>query len=908
MSVPVENQKPVILPKTEYQSHYKNASKLDEIIFQHTGEVDINKHNDFYTSGRFVIIDGPPYANGNIHLGHALNKILKDVSCRAQSVLYNKNSIFRPGWDCHGLPIEWKVEELYRSENIDASSIPTLEFRKRCRDYALSWVDTQRVQMMKLGVQANWNNAYLTLSPEADSATVKMVHDTLENKLLYKAQRPILWSVAEQTALADAEVEYKDARYQSLFVSFPVKNFSMGMQAVKNPVLVIWTTTPWSLPGNKAIACNPDSEYGFYYHKETDKTYIIADTCFDYFVEKTQLTTFEFKGMVFGSDLDGTQCLHPLNEYNEVVPVYSDDFVKTDTGTGFVHIAPTLGPDDFRFGKKHNLSLEPVLGADGRYTNNVKTYAGLSIINSDGTWGEAQGKVLSDLKDSDNIVHLSNGKHSVAYSWRSKTPLLYRTTEQWFVKCKDKLVPEILKSVDNTKFFPEEGKNRFTSMIATRPDWCISRQRKWGVPLGLFVHKETGDVLVDSNLNAKVQDTFRKEGSDCWYNTTVEYWLSDLPYNPNDYEMVLDVCDVWFESGAVWSWVNKNEPYSDLYLEGSDQHRGWFQSTCLEWKVSNKENLPMKNLFTHGFVLDKKGKKMAKSEGNVMNPLTVLEKYGADTLRYWVLSSDYFGDVKYSPDHMENASKNMKKIRNTLRWLMGNADYFGQEHLTYSELRSEEKLVLYNFYQLVEKTKVNVDKFNYKNVLNDFYDFCNDELSATWFTSVKDILYCDAVTSERRKSVVTTVNELLKVMISFTSIMFPVTAYQVQSYYDTDMMFDLCFLPEEWNNSKFEKDSSYLNALKGAVMLKMDKVQKSSDIKSPIEFEVIVKNSEFSSLYSKNYNLSDFLGVSKFTCETPNSFDGESVIVKKASGDKCSRCWKYEENLSNNLCKRCEAV
>lgn len=901
----LENQKSVILPKTEYQSHYKNAKDLDSIIFENSIEENVKNHNSFYTSGRFVIIDGPPYANGNIHLGHALNKILKDVSCRAQSVLYNKNSLFRPGWDCHGLPIEWKVEELYRSENIDVTSVPTLEFRKRCQNYALSWVNIQRDQMMKLGVQANWDNAYLTLSPEADSATVKMVHDSLENNLLYKAQRPILWSVAEQTALSDAEVEYKDARYQSLFVSFPVKDFPEGVDTVKNPVLVIWTTTPWSLPGNKAIACNPDSEYGFYYHKETDKTYIIADTCFDYFVEKTQLNSFDFKGMVFGSDLDNTLCLHPL--YNTEVPVYSDDFVKTDTGTGFVHIAPTLGPDDFRFGKKHNLSLDPVLGTDGKYTNNIQKYSGISILNSDGTWGEAQSTVLLDLKESGNLIHVSNDKHSVAYSWRSKTPLLYRTTEQWFVKCKDKLVPEVLKDSNTVNFYPEEGKNRFTSMISSRPDWCISRQRKWGVPLGLFVHKETGEVLVDPELNKKIQTVFSTLGSDSWYYTTTEEWLSHFDYTLNDYEKVLDVCDVWFESGAVWSWVNKNEQYSDLYLEGSDQHRGWFQSTCLEWKMIGNENLPMKNLFTHGFVLDKKGKKMAKSEGNVVDPLEVLEKYGADTLRYWVLSSDYFGDVKYSPNHMENASKNMKKIRNTLRWLLGNSDYHEQSQVEYNDLRSEEKLILYRFYQLIEKTKINVSKFNYKNILNDFYDFCNDELSAMWFTSVKDVLYCDSINSHSRRSVVTTVNNLLKYMISLTSIMFPVTAQQVQKHYN-EFMFDLSNIPKEWDNVDYKNDYGKLCCLKGSVMIKMSDFQKNSDTKSPIELEVTVKSVEFNSLYSKNYNLADFLGVSKFTHNNRSVFDNENVIIKKAVGGKCSRCWKHEEYLTGGLCKRCEAV
>lgn len=899
-----ENQKSVILPKTDYQSHYKNASELDKIIFKNGIEENVKKHNDFYNSGKFILIDGPPYANGNIHLGHALNKILKDVSCRAQSVLYNKNSLFRPGWDCHGLPIEWKVEELYRSENIDPSIIPTLEFRDRCKKYALTWVDKQKNQMMKLGVQANWNNPYLTLSPKADAATVGMVHYSLEKGLLYKDQRPILWSVAEQTALADAEVEYKDSHYQSLYVSFPVKKCQTKDLGV-NPVLVIWTTTPWSLPGNKAIACNPNENYGIYYHEETDKTYILAVSCFENFMEKTGMGNFNLQGFVCSKILEQVVCSHPL--YGTNIPVYSDDFVKTDTGTGFVHIAPTLGPDDFCFGKKHNLSLDPVLGPDGKYTPNIETYAGLSILNSNGTWGEAQGKVLSDLKDSNNIIHVSNGKHSVAYSWRSKTPLLYRTTEQWFVKCKDSLVPEILKDTDTVNFFPEEGKTRFTSMISARPDWCISRQRKWGVPLGLFVHKETGEVLVDPELNKKIKSAFSVRGSDCWYYTSVEDWLYHFDYNPEDYEKVLDVCDVWFESGAVWSWVNENNSYSDLYLEGSDQHRGWFQSTCLEWKMTHNENLPMKNLFTHGFVLDKKGKKMSKSEGNVVDPMEVLEKYGADTLRYWVLSSDYFGDVKYSPNHMENAAKNMKKIRNTIRWLLGNSDYHGQEVLDYNDLRSEEKLVLYSFYQLVEKTKVNVSKFNYKNVLNDFYNFCIDDLSAIWFTSVKDVLYCDAVSSHSRKSVVTTVNMLLEVMISLVSIMFPVTSYQVQEYYKT-FMFDLSNLPKEWNNIEYKRDHMNLSSLKGMIMFRMEKFQKTSETKSPIECEVIVRANEFNSLYSKNYNLTDFLGVSKFTCESSGPFSEDMVTIKKATGEKCNRCWKYEQNLTNNLCKRCGDV
>ena len=903
-----EEIKPVLLPKSDFKNHYSNPVESDTAIIESwDNECLVEKYKEgSLRKERFVLLSGPPYSNGNMHMGHALNLVIKDTVARGASVYNNKNSLFRPGFDNHGLPIEWKVEELYRSENIDVSTVSVMDFRKRCKEYALSWVGVQKDQMKKLGVFADWDNPYLTLSPEADSCTVSMVHKTLMDGYLYRAERPVLWSVAEQTALADAEVEYKDSRYQSLYVCFPLKECYSELFSDKNNVnLVVWTSTPWTLPGNRAVAMNADATYVVYVDLDNNKKYVMAMDCYNDFVEKTGLRLqyeFEFDGMDLA---DRASCYHPLSGFDNEVQVVSADFVKTNTGTGFVHIAPALGPDDFYLGKKLDLSLEPVLGPDGKYTSNVPVFAGQTVLTSDGKWGEAQGNVLNNLKENGNMVHLSNAKHSCAFSWRSKTPLVYRTTSQWFVKC-DHLKEVALDEVDSIRMYPSESKNRLVSMLSGRPDWCISRQRKWGVPLGLFVNKQTNEVLKDEAVNSLVQNFFKEFGSDCWYTTDESYFLSGLGYNSQDYEKVMDVCDVWFESGAVWSWVNGNYRHSHVLIEGTDQHRGWFQSSLLEHAMFKDYGYLTKNIITHGFLLDSKNKKMSKSEGNVVDPLQVIEKYGADTLRHFVLSSDYFSDVKISDKILEASSKSMKKIRGTMSWLLGNSGFKGQSPLPNKDLRMVDKWIILKASELTNKVCKNVEVFNYHQVLVDLFDFCNNELSAVWFSSAKDSLYCDPVSSLSRRSIVTTVNLILKVMMNLFQPLFPIMVQQVMNHYHSPFTIgieELGFFEEGLDMTILQKFEKVLE-LKGLAGLSMDKAQKDSGFKSTLEMKIVI-NTNFGWLTYVNFD--DIIGVSKVVIGELETDEKESVAVYKADGHKCPRCWKYHDEDSD-MCLRCEGV
>ena len=901
------DQKPVLLPKTDYVSHYGTPVELDnkavEIL---TGQATLEKYkNNFNNADRFVIIDGPPYANGNIHIGHALNKILKDTAARSATSHHGKNSLFRPGWDCHGLPIEWKVEENFRAKGVDVSTMSIKDFRAECREYAEYWVEQQESQMKRLAVFADWQNPYRSMDRKADAKTVEMVHAMISD-YLYSAVRPVLWSVAENTALADAEVIHETSRYQSLYVEFPVKNDRLSLFGPKSKVsFVCWTTTPWSLPGNKAIAVNGGFGYGLYEVEGRDTLYVIADRLREEFSEKTGLEIkkiatyggWEFQGNV--------TCSHPLKGFDHNVPVLCAEWVKDTSGTGVVHVAPTLGPDDFRLGKQHNLSLDEVLTEDGKYSTNVPVYAGMTVLNSDGKWGEAQGVVLSDLKENGYCVHVSNAKHEAAFSWRSKTPLLYRATRQFFVNCKE-LRADAVDSADVTNFFPAESHTRFVSMMEKRPDWCISRQRRWGVPLGIFIEKSTGKILNNSHICKRVQDLFLEHGSDIWYEDNIMSLVFDNSHLfAEDYEKVDDVCDVWFESGAVWAWVNEDEPFSDLFIEGSDQHRGWFQSVFLEWAACEEES-PVRNVVTHGFVLDDKGKKMSKSAGNVVDPIEMIEKYSVDVFRHWVLSSDYTKDVKFAAKHLTASTNAVKKFRNTLRWLLGNSDYQGQGEVAYSNLRHEEKMILNRLDNLKKSVVEDSSVFNYGNALQSLYNFCNEDLSGVWFTMVKDILYCDAVDSSRRKSVVQTVNHIFKVLVTLLEPMFPVLALQVREHYHEDFSL-VCENTSKWSNFFYDTAWDNIMNLRKMVMPEVDKMQKSGEFKSTLEMSISVNDGDFYAWYeqlAEKFNMEYVFNVSNFSI---NDGDTGSVHIKAADGHKCPRCWVYTEN-ETDLCVRCESV
>lgn len=905
--------KPVLLPKTDYTSHYNVPSELDnkmQDVFSELYKKRLQKEENL--NKKFYLHDGPPYANGYVHMGHALNKVYKDFVSRSQFMM-GSASLFRPGWDCHGLPIEWKVQEQYANKNVNVKDVPVLEFRNTCREYAKDWVSKQMDGMKSLGVMAHWENPYLTVQTEAYKGTLNALYELVKKGLLYSAERPVLWSVAEETALADAEVEYRNGRFQSLMVKFPVFSFNHQSFSTSNNLndafVVCWTSTPWSLPGNRMVAFNPETNYCVFVVTEVNEKSLLSvgDKCVvmekavEDFALKANVTNYELVEFFYGNNLKDVVLKNPLYDTN--VKMYAADFVREDSGTGFVHVAPSLGPDDFYLAKKHNVEVDKTLNGDGTYHESVPLFAGQYVLKADGTWGEAQGNVLNRLKEKNMVVALWNDKHSTAYSWRSGVPLLYRSTTQWFVKVKGQLLDESLEALNNVSFLPETSENRLRSMMNDRPDWCVSRQRSWGVPMALFTNKN-GELLVDVEVMDRTLELFGKHGGDCWYSLDKSAFLGEK-YNPDDYDKLFDVLDVWFESGATWSWVMNDVKQADLYLEGSDQHRGWFQSSLLE-SVALQNKSPYKTLFTHGFVLDGKGKKMAKSLGNVVDPMDVVKKYGADVLRWWVACSDVTHDVQYSDKSMVTYEATVKKFRNTLRWLLGVVSNDENHKLSYNDLEDFDQLMLSNLYQKNEQVWEAYKNYDMLTVTKLVRDFCLEDLSAVWMNMKKDTFYCDSLNSNNRKSSVYTANCLFKVFSSWLAPMLPFCVEQSWSFYPHKDGVEFAGLltsklPETWKNDNNQEWRNLLT-LRSLVLTEAEKKQKSNEIKNLNHMEARVSTTLS---FKKEYDLALLTGLSKVSVTDKT---GNNVDILKASGHECPRCRRVTHLEISGVCYRCENV
>lgn len=900
----------VLLPSTNYNSHYNDPSKLDNSTLEKCRGL-FNKLKSRKKNNEFHLHDGPPYANGYIHMGHAVNKVLKDFVSRSQNMLGNY-SVFRPGWDCHGLPIEWKVQEQYKKNNVNVKDVPVLEFRKECRNYALEWVEKQKEGIQSLGVLADWENPYLSLQPEAYHGTLKSLYDLVLKGMVYSAERPVLWSVAEETALADAEVEYRDGRYQSLLVKFPVthydeKSFSTS-GSLTGASVVCWTSTPWSLPGNRMVAFNPKTNYCVLLVESVEdgsflsegETLVVMEQCVSDFVTRTKIKDYSLIEFMLGENLEGTKLKNP---FGLEVGMYSADFVREDNGTGFVHVAPSLGPDDFYLAKTHNVDVDVTLDGDGKYNKDVPLFSGQQVLNSDGTWGEAQGNVLNYLKENNLVAALWNDKHSTAYSWRSGSPLLYRSTTQWFVKVKGDLLDKTLEKLDDVNFLPKISKNRLQSMLENRPDWCVSRQRSWGVPMALFVDHH-GNLLVDEDVMNRTLELFSEHGGDCWYSIDSKVFLGSK-YNPNDYKKLYDVLDVWFESGSTWSWVMGDVKQADLYLEGSDQHRGWFQSSLLE-SVAITGNAPYKNLMTHGFVLTSKGNKMSKSLGQVVDPKTVLKQYGADVLRWWVAYANTSEDMKYSDVSMKNNLSTVKKIRNTLSWMLGNIGDDTYSEYEYSNLEISEKWMLARLYEVNKLMTEYAKSFQYLEMAKLLKDFVMNDLSAVWFFMKKDSLYCDSKDTERRKGVVHVMHHVFRNLVHWLSPLTPYTAEQSWEHYNSKITEYVAegywnHVSDSWEDTKLLSLWENVMKVRQLVLRKIEEAQKEHEYKSVLELQV---DYFYNDSYLCNIPMNLVTGVSKFVTHSGS----ENVIVSPCPGVKCDRCRMVVDHVHNNECDRCNAV
>ena len=738
---PPDYSKSLFLPRTDFPMRGQLPRKEPELLARWR---EIGLYGQLTEAGRgkpkFVLHDGPPYANGNIHIGHALNKILKDLVTRSQRML-GKDSNYVPGWDCHGLPIEWKIEENYRAKGKNKDSVPINEFRRECRAFAERWVGVQAQEFQRLGVIGDWDHPYLTMSFAAEAQIAREIMKFAANGTLYRGSKPVMWSVVEKTALAEAEVEYEDIVSDAVYVSFPLKGDAASV--------AIWTTTPWTLPGNRAISFSHRITYGRYRVTASPEgnwakvgaVYIVADKLASEVFKSAKVEAYERIGDVSARFLSRSVCDHPLrkfiesnppddygaafdfwaNMYPPEVPLLDGDHVTDDTGTGFVHTAPGHGRDDFDIwmANQRDLALRGIntripytVDADGIFTNEAPGFTGRRVIDDKGNKGDANDAVINALIEAGNLLARGKLKHQYPHSWRSKKPVIFRNTPQWFIALdkpphpgpppqggrenpqggREETLREIaLREIAVTKWYPPAGENRITGMIANRPDWVVSRQRAWGVPIAIFVDKETKEILIDEKVNRRITDAFERDGADAWFAAGAAARLLGPDHDPENYEKIDDVLDVWFDSGSTHAFTLDDPKHFPglagvhrqrdggqdeiMYLEGSDQHRGWFQSSLLEC-CGTRGRAPYDAVLTHGFVLDERGQKMSKSAGNVVAPQTIIKDAGADILRLWVAASDYSDDMRIGPEIIKTFVETYRKLRNTIRWMLGSLAHY----------------------------------------------------------------------------------------------------------------------------------------------------------------------------------------------------------------------------------------
>jgi isoleucyl-tRNA synthetase len=909
---------------------------------------------------RFVLHDGPPYANGNIHIGHALNKILKDVVTRSQQMLgYDSNYV--PGWDCHGLPIEWKIEEdNYRSKGkpkpdfSDAAAL--VEFRRECRAFAEHWIKVQSVEFQRLGVVGDWAHPYTTMDSFAEAQIARELMKFAANGTLYRGSKPVMWSVVEKTALAEAEVEYEDYTSDTVWVKFPIaspKNFA-------STSIVIWTTTPWTIPGNRAISFSPKIEYGLYQVVDapTDNWakvgdhFVLADKLAIDVFRQARVTAFKRMSAVGTSDLSAMVCTHPLKgvggNYEFKVPLLAGDHVTDDTGTGFVHTAPGHGREDFdvwtanaaRLAAEGINSVIPyTVDADGRFTDQAPGFTGKRVLNDKGEKGDANEAVIKALTEAGMLVARGRLKHQYPHSWRSKRPVIFRNTPQWFIamdkdiaKPHDSLRQRALAAIKATRWVPAAGENRINGMIESRPDWVISRQRAWGVPITVFIKEKPDgsvDILDDPEVNVRIVEAFEAEGADAWYKPGArERFLGKLANE--GWQKVDDILDVWFDSGSTHSFVLEDPRHfpslahikrkadgggeTVMYLEGSDQHRGWFQSSLLE-SCGTRGRAPFDIVLTHGFVLDESGRKMSKSQGNVTAPQDVMKQSGADILRMWVCAADYADDLRIGPEILKTTVDTYRKLRNTLRWMLGNLAHFeAGDRVAPDRMPELERLMLHRLAELDPLIRQAYADFDYKRIFAVLNAFMTSDLSAFYFDIRKDALYCDPYSSATRKACLTVLDHLFRATVCWLAPILCFTAEE--AWLARDPVAQSVHLepfpdvPAAWRNDalaeKWQKLRDVRRVVTGA--LELERAQKR--IGSSLEAHPVIYIGDadlFAAVVGADLaELCITSGATLVEGDGPNSAfrldDVAAVAVEphRAEGKKCARSWKISPAVGDD--------
>jgi len=857
---------------------------------------------------KFVLHDGPPYANGHIHMGTALNKILKDMVIKFHQ-MNGKDSVYVPGWDCHGLPIEWKIEERYKKNKKNKDEVPIKDFRKECREFAKEWINTHITEFQRLGVTGDFENYYSTMSFTAEAQIVRELGKFLLDGSLYQGFKPVFWSTVEKTALADAEVEYQNHTSNTIFVAFKVKESPKDF--LKNSNIIIWTTTPWTIPANRALAFNSSIEYALVEITDLEnfkeKKIVVATNLLNSIVEACAIEKFKILKTFSGSELKDTICKHPFETlgYNFDVPMLDARFVTLEQGTGIVHCAPSHGPDDFNLCLKHNIPSKYTIDNAGFYTDEIPYFTKTHVFKADPI-------IIDKLKEVKKLLQNDKLQHSYPHSWRSKAPLIYRATPQWFISMeKNSLRNKAIKSINETNFYPSKGKERLLSMVEGRPDWCISRQRSWGVPLPIFINKKTKEPLRDQKVIDRIAEIYEKEGSDCWFTDESKKFLGEN-YNADEYEKLTDIVEVWFDSGSTHSFVlEKREDLkwpADMYLEGSDQHRGWFHSSLLE-SCGTRGRAPFESILSHGFVVDGKGMKMSKSAGNVTSPDDILKKFGADILRAWVASSDYAEDLRIDNTILTQHAESYRKIRNTFRFILGNLqDKFEQQDLKkldINNLPEIERYILGKLYDLDSSIKSNLKNYNFHKTYKEILNFCTLDLSSFYFDIRKDVLYCNDINSQKRKDCITVLNIILECLLKWFAPIFVFTTEEIFSLVNKsktsihETLFPV--IPQNWVNDTLKKKWENLYQIKQEVNIAIEEKRTNKEIGSSLEADILIYVSE------KEFNLLEGLDLEEYfiTSKAKKIKDNDNklkIVVKKAIGTKCSRCWKILENK----CLRCE--
>jgi isoleucyl-tRNA synthetase len=962
----------LFLPKTDFPMRAGLPQNEPEILARWARE-DLYGALRASAKGRdkFVLHDGPPYANGNIHIGHSLNKILKDMVVRSQQMA-GKDSNYVPGWDCHGLPIEWKVEEEhYRAKGKVKPDFSNPEaivaFRRECRAYAEHWISVQREEFKRLGVVGDWDHPYLTMSYPAEAQIAREIFKFVKNGLLYHGSKPVMWSVVEKTALAEAEVEYEDYVSDTVWVAFPCKMRAQGTgersafawnelgkldEQGRPASVVIWTTTPWTLPGNRAIAFSPRVAYGLYRvtaapdgnWARTGARFVLADSLAAEVFKAAKVQSFERLGNVDPNALSLGECSHPLNRleggYAFDVPLLPGDHVTDDAGTGFVHTAPGHGREDFEIWTAAETQqllrargIDPripyTVDENGAFTKEAPGFEGKRVLNDKGDKGDANEAVIKALIAANALIARGRLSHQYPHSWRSKKPVIFRNTPQWFIAM-DKpidggptLRETALAAIKATRWVPASGENRINGMVSNKPDWVMSRQRAWGVPLSIFVRKSDREVLEDERVNARIADAYAQEGADAWYSVGAKQRFLGGEYNPDEYDKIDDLVEVWFDSGSTHAFTLEDPLHFPglsgirraidggddevMYLEGSDQHRGWFQSSLLE-SCGTRGRAPFDIVLTHGFTLDEKGRKMSKSLGNQTAPQDVIKQSGADILRLWVASVDYSDDQRIGPEILKTVSDNYRKLRNTIRWMLGTLAHYSQEDALDLVRSSElERLMLHRLAELHAQVREAYANFDYARVIAALSAFMNADLSAFYFDIRKDALYCEPPSSEKRRGALNAIEHIFRCVTVWLAPILVFTSEEAwASRYPGAASVHLeqfPHVPNAWRDDELAAKWTRIRRLRSVVTGAIEIARAAKEIGSSLEANprVFIEDAALAGALDgvdfAEICITSDISVTRGPApkdafrlaETP----GVGVIVERARGVKCARSWKY---------------